>query len=281
MTRIIVGVDGSEFGAAALRWAAARSARLGGQIIAVMAWTYIDQGHREPGEDLATDFDGTDARRLLDEAIEASGVTGEIARRVVNSPAAEALVKLAEPDDLIVIGARGLGGFKGLLLGSVSMRVLEFAPCPVVVLHDEHLAADRDDGVIVVGTDGSDRSMRALRWAAAEARARGSALRIVNAWQAPAFAEMAGPEIITAMEDSALQLITKAAEDPALEGVTVQRDVAYGSAARALLRHDEDASMIVVASRGHGLVKRVLLGSTSRQVAQHATVPVVVVPTAE
>ena len=87
---------------------------------------------------------------------------------------------------------------------------------------------------IVVGIDGSEHSMRALRWAAAEARARGSALRIVNAWQAPAFAEMAGPEIITAMEDSALQLITAAAEDPALEGVTVQRDVAYGSAARAL-----------------------------------------------
>ncbi len=278
MTKIIVGVDGSEQGAAALRWAVARSERTGAKVVALLAWSFFEQGFREPGEGFQSDFDTYAAERVLGEAIDAAGVTGEVARRTVNGLPAEALVKLANPDDVIVVGARGLGGFKGLLLGSVSMRVLELAPCPVVVIHDEEVATARQDLAVVVGIDGSERSMLALRWAAAEALSRGTSLRIVSAWQAPAYAEMGGPEVITAIEDGVEAMIGSAAGDLALDGITVERDVAYGNAARALLDQDEDASMIVVAGRGRGLLKRVLLGSTSRQVAQHATVPVVVVP---
>ena len=277
MSRMIVGVDGSEHGAVALRWAAARAERNGSEVVAVLAWTFLDQGHRALGEDLQTDFGASDAKRVLDEAISAAEISIDLTRKTINEPAAEAIVKLAGPEDLIVVGPRGLGGFKGLLLGSVSLRVLELAPCPVAVIHGERQSAGGEN-VVVAGVDGSKQSLRALRWAATEAASSGESLRIVNAWQVPAYAEMAMPEVFTALGEGALRLVSDAAEDPSLDGVTVERKVVCGGAARALLDHENDASMIVVASRGHGLVKRILLGSTSRQVAHHATVPVVVVP---
>ena len=276
MSRIIVGVDGSEHGSVALRWASRRAERRGEEVVALLAWTFFDQGYRPPGEDLQPAFDDHDAQRVLAEAVEAAGISGQVTKRTVQDPAPEALVEAARPDDLIVVGARGLGGFKGLLLGSVSSQVLELAPCPVVVIHGEE--SGEPTGEIVVGVDGSDASMVALRWAAAEAAATGAPVRIVHAWQVPIYSEMAAPQVLTALEEGAAKLVADVAADPALAGVTVERDVACGGAANALLAHDVDASMLVVASRGHGKLKRLLLGSTSRQVAQHATSPVVVVP---
>jgi nucleotide-binding universal stress UspA family protein len=276
MSRIIVGVDGSEHGSVALRWATRRAERSDEEVVALLAWTFFDQGYRPPGEDLRPAFDDDDAKRVLAEAVEAAGVTGPVTQQTVQDPAPEAIVDAAEPHDLIVVGARGLGGFKGLLLGSVSNRVLELARCPVVVIHGE--PAIVPDGEIVVGVDGSEESLVALRWAAAEATATGAPVRIVHAWQVPIYAEMATPQVLTALEEEATNLVAKVAEDPALAGVNVARDVACDGAAHALLAHDVDASMLVVATRGHGALKRLLLGSTSRQVAQHATSPVVVVP---
>jgi nucleotide-binding universal stress UspA family protein len=57
--------------------------------------------------------------------------------RVVAGPAAGAILDLATDATLIVVGSRGLGGFKGLLLGSVSQQVAHHAPCPVVVVPSE------------------------------------------------------------------------------------------------------------------------------------------------
>lgn len=279
MSRIIVGVDGSENGAVALRWAAKRSERRGDEVVAVLAWTFLDQGYRAPGEDLQPTFGDDDARRILDDAVDSAGVSGEITKQAIQDPAPEALVAAAGPDDLIVVGARGHGGFNGLLLGSVSQRVLELAPCPVVVIHGDDTVAP--DGEVVVGVDGSERSMVALRWAAAEALANRATLRIVHAWQLPLYAEMASPQVLSALEEGATKLVAEVATDPSLVGVTVECDVACGGPAHALLAHDVDASMLVVASRGHGRLKRFVLGSTSRQVAQHATSPVLVVPGTE
>ena len=277
MSRIVVGVDGSDNGAVALRWAAERGERRGEEVVTLFAWTFFDQGYRPPGEDLRPAFSDGDAKRVLDEAVDAAGVTGRITKLTVQDPAPEALVEAAGPDDLLVVGARGLGGFKGLLLGSVSHRVLELAPCPVAVIHGAD--AGFRDGEIVVGIDSSEESKVALRWAAAEALANDATLRIVHAWPVPLYAETNSPQVLDALQDGATKMVEEViANDPSLVGVTVATDVACGGPAHALLAHDVDASMIVVASRGHSKLKRFLLGSTSRQVAQHATSPVVVVP---
>ncbi len=279
MSRIIVGIDGSENSQVALRWAARRAETTGDEVVAVLAWSFFDQGRLPPGASMKPEFTDDDARQVLARAVEATGPTGQVRQHTIHDAAAEGITGYARPDDLIVVGARGLGGFKGLLLGSVSQRILELAPCPVAVIRlDDH---DVRSGEIVVGVDGSDVSMRAVRWAAAEASRLGAPVRIVHAWQWPMFAEIAVPEIYEALEKNADDLLAEAAAEPSLEGLAVEVEAVNGGAAQSLLRHDDDARMFVVADRGRGPMKRLVLGSTSRQLAQHATAPVVVVRTSD
>ncbi len=276
MNKIIVGVDGSDHAAVALRWAARQGELRGVEVVAVFAWNYFDQGYRSPGQVLLPDFGEAEAEQLLEDAVAAAGAGHDVSRLTINDPVSDALLETAGHDDLLVVGARGLGGFKVLLLGSVSQRTLELASCPVAVIHGEETAART--GTIVVGFDGSPSSMGAVRWAAAQAAASGEPLRIVHAWQPPAYTEVAAPQVIDALAEGARHLVADALEDPSLDGLDATSEVVCAGAAHALLDQEADASMIVVATRGRGPIKRVLLGSTSRQVTTHATVPVVVVP---
>ena len=279
MSKIIVGVDGSDHAAISLRWAAKRAERRGDEVVALLAWSGVDQGLHTRDEEQGVTFGDLEVQRILDDAVDAAGCGMNVSKQTVNGDAADALTEAAGPDDLIVVGSRGLGGFKRLLLGSVSLRVMELATCPVAIIHDESAATRA--GEVVVGVDGSEMSMRALRWAGAEALGLGAMLRIVHAWQMPAYADMAVPEVLEALTQGAHDLVDRAAEDPSLAGVSVVREVVCDGPSHALLAHEEDAAMIVVASRGLGAVKRAVLGSTSRQIATHADVPIVVVPAAD
>jgi nucleotide-binding universal stress UspA family protein len=80
------------------------------------------------------------ARQLLDDVIgstDASGLERPIERIPLHGPAPMALFEIARGADLLVVGARGLGGFKGLLLGSVSQQVAQHHGCPVVIVPPE------------------------------------------------------------------------------------------------------------------------------------------------
>ena len=135
-TRIVVGVDGSEGADAALRFAVEEAERWGATVTAVLAWGFLDQ----PGvpEDRPFDpaFGEPQARAYLDAAIHHA--VGDqpavpISPLVVCDLPARALLEAAAAADLLVVGTRGLGGFTGLLLGSVSQQVVQHAPCPVAV----------------------------------------------------------------------------------------------------------------------------------------------------
>ncbi len=219
MHKIIVGVDGSDHGSVALRWAARLGERRGVEVVAVLAWNYFDHGYREPGEELQPIFGEPEARKVLDDAVDLAGGDLNVTRQTINEPVPEALVETAGHDDLIVVGARGLGGFKGLLLGSVSQRVLELARCPVAVVHGEE-AATRT-GTIVVGYDGSPGSMGAVRWGAEQAAATGEPLRVVHAWQVPAYTEVASSQALDALAAAADRQVADALQDPSLEGLSV------------------------------------------------------------
>ncbi len=88
------------------------------------------------------------AHKLLEAAVEEVVPDGDVhvARIVTEGPPAEALLAAAQDSELLVVGSRGLGGFKGLLLGSVSQQVAHHAPCPVVIVRtpegDEHAQAE-------------------------------------------------------------------------------------------------------------------------------------------
>ena len=140
MTGIIVaGVDGSDGARQALEWAAEEARVRGARLRAVCVWSYLDQA----GGSFDPSYGEADARRLLDGAVDALGDAGgiDVERVTVNDLPARGLLEAAEGADLIVVGARGMGGFKGLLLGSVSQQVAQHAPCPVVIVPDRRSPA--------------------------------------------------------------------------------------------------------------------------------------------
>ena len=139
---------------------------------------------------------------------------------------------------------------------------------------------------VVVGIDGSETARKAARWAAREAKLRGTKLVLVSAWEIPissyAFGngvagipgEMQKALAAGAEDDLAAALEEARAEAPDVEMETL---AAEGHAANLLLDFSRGAELLVVGSRGLGGFHELLLGSVSQQCAHHATCPVVIV----
>jgi nucleotide-binding universal stress UspA family protein len=136
--RIVVGIDGSDGAKDALRWAASLAGVLDARIDAVATWEL-------PGGVLARALPQSfslepEIQQVLEDSVDAVFGTerpADLRLKVLEGPAAVTLVTVSEGALMLVVGSRGLGGFAGLLLGSVSARVAERAPCPVLVVHGD------------------------------------------------------------------------------------------------------------------------------------------------
>ena len=130
---IVVGVDGSSQGNAALRWAFDEAAVHHSELTAVFAWQlpFLDipgAFDRQEVEDLAKEF-------LIKAVAEVEpNPTVPVKLLVAEGDVSESLIHAAEGADLLVLGSRGRGGFKGLRLGSVSQESVAHASCPVVIV---------------------------------------------------------------------------------------------------------------------------------------------------
>jgi nucleotide-binding universal stress UspA family protein len=135
--RIVVGVDGSANARAALGWALEEARLRHAALDVVHAWQLPFQGG-SPVSMLELPADELErvARRVLDGAMAGADRTGlrEVEALLICDHPARALLDTAKGADLLVVGSRGRGGFAGLLLGSVSQKILHHAPCPVVVI---------------------------------------------------------------------------------------------------------------------------------------------------
>ena len=132
--RIVVGVDGSPPSKQALARAAEEAAAHGASLEVVHAWNFLDQ----PGPEFDPDYGEASARASVEAIIaEVLGATPAVAPqiRMVNDHPASALLDASQGAYTLVVGARGLGGFKELVLGSVSQHLVHHAPCPVLVVH--------------------------------------------------------------------------------------------------------------------------------------------------
>lgn len=140
--RIVVGVDGSDSSKQALRWAVRQAGFTRGEVLAVTAWD-MPQFHGALGwlppsssdegalEGRARD----DLERAVEETVGARpGV--EVRSEVHYGTPASVLLRMARDASLLVVGSRGLGGFTGLLLGSVAQHCAQHAACPVVVFRE-------------------------------------------------------------------------------------------------------------------------------------------------
>jgi nucleotide-binding universal stress UspA family protein len=280
MEGIFVGVDESTYAQAALRWAVDHAVHTHQHVTAVMAWGYIDQHHVEPNAPFDPQYSSTIAAKVLDDLVSrAIGTPEAVSRLAVCDLPASALLTAAADASMLVVGARGMGGFRGLLLGSVSRQVLHRATCPVAVIRDD---AARVGGPVVVGIDGSGPSQRALRWAVDHARTRQLPLIAIHAWDLPYTATgfyLPGPDPAELTVDAQRFLRDQVARVDTTGLVEPVECRAIGDRpSTALLDASSLASLVVVGSRGHGQITGALLGSVSDQVAHHATSPVVVIP---
>jgi nucleotide-binding universal stress UspA family protein len=141
---------------------------------------------------------------------------------------------------------------------------------------------------IVVGVDGSENSLEALRFALAEARLRGATVVAVHVPHlpmapvvgAPAFVIGDLPDLVQAVEESASQIVADALAEVRDEaaGIDVETVVVRGGVAHELVQASAGADLLVVGSRGRGGFAGLLLGSVSQQCVHHARCPVVIVP---
>jgi nucleotide-binding universal stress UspA family protein len=136
--RIVVGVDGSDHSKHALRWAGAIAAATDCRIDAVMTWQLPTMaGLAYAPRDMNLDDDTEKALVETIEDVFGSERPVDVQTVVSHGGAAMVLVAISEGAQMLVVGSRGYGGFKGLLLGSVSAAVVEHSSCPVLVVHGD------------------------------------------------------------------------------------------------------------------------------------------------
>jgi nucleotide-binding universal stress UspA family protein len=137
MKNIVVGVDGSTGSVEALRWAVGEAELHDATVTAVCAWEFPYM-YGEGAALLSLDAIEADTRIRLEQTIEDAIVDpvqrARIERKLVSGHPSVVMELESEKADLLVVGARGHGGFVGLLLGSVSDQVVKHAHCPVVVV---------------------------------------------------------------------------------------------------------------------------------------------------
>jgi len=143
---IVVGIDGSTSARLATRWAAREAEIRHADLVLVSAWNMPLDGYNfgdAPfSEDALKGLEIEAEERLAEAAEEARTVASDlwIITEAAQGQAAAVLLHAARDADLLVVGSRGLGGFRGLLLGSVSQQCVDHASCPVVIVR--HLNTD-------------------------------------------------------------------------------------------------------------------------------------------
>ncbi|MFD7413195.1 universal stress protein [Kitasatospora purpeofusca] len=294
---VLAGVDGSPESTVAAHWAAGEALRRGAPLRLLHAWPWLTDGRASfaDPEDLPVA-----AQRMLAAVAEEVGDRHPgltVQTDVVLDAAVDGLVAATEASEdagLLVLGSRGLGGFKGLLVGSVSMAVAGRAAVPVVVVRQpgpetgtessgESVGESGAASEVVVGVDAGAPSDTVLDFAFREAELRGARLRAVHGWNLPASFAVVG-FLPSGTETAQLQAVEEKALAAALAGhraryphIEVVEQARLG-AARTLVEDTEDAALLVVGRRRrpHDLAPR--LGRTTHAVLHHARPPVAVVP---
>jgi nucleotide-binding universal stress UspA family protein len=290
-TRILLATDGSEEAALAARAASDLSDRAGAKLHVVHAWQDLspptlpamamdeysrayEQNEREAGELLEKQTQrlrsaggtvaGTHLRKGRPEE-EIAGLTEELVA------------------DLVVVGSRGLGPVKRLVVGSVSERVVQLDPCPTLVVRGGE--GSWPPSRVLVGDDASEEARRAGEFAAGIGKlfhVRTLLVRVypqVTVFKARRISHVrASKELLKKGERS---LVRRAAELESVLGMRPETRVASGDAAAVIQEVAEEGgepTLVAVGRRGLGSIGYFALGSVSADVLRAVSGPVLIVP---
>lgn len=283
-TAVVVAVDGSKQALVAVRWAARTAKRANRPLHIVSAspglaprFSLRPLSAEEEIHRAAKEY----ADRATSEAAEAAekaapGVRTE--RDVIEGKPSLVLRQVSSRAYLLVVGRRGLGGVRGLLMGSVSTDVAAHADCPVVVVPAEGGSAE---GPVVIGVDGSPVSTEAIEQGFQQAEFLDTSVTAVHAYGGFSgqayFADSRA--VLTRMREEAeealgSQLAGHREDHP---DVQVESVVTTGHPAEQISELSEQAQLVVLGSRGRGGFRGLVLGSTSQAVLQVAACPVMII----
>lgn len=280
--RWVVGHDGSDGAAIATTWALAQAEGRDLEVDIVRAWQVPALSSAATLESY-TKLEPEAACDDLDDLVAAGATAGAtVTGSVVEGSPAHVLLETRESASLLVVGSRGRGGFRRLLLGSVGSQCATHSPVPTVVVPASS-TVDRPVERITVGVDGSNRSLRALEWAM-NFRSDGTPIRVVGAWKESRSGYVEVTQI-TAHEMQGTQdrfnELLDTIEGASDRSVRFDRHFAHANPAKTLLAESANTDLIVVGSRGHAGLSAAVLGSVAMHLVHHSEVPVVVVPGAE
>jgi nucleotide-binding universal stress UspA family protein len=286
---VVAGIDGSPQSLAAAAWAAREAERrhLGLRLVHGHVQLATPAGFGYPSLPVDVETPIRYGRQML------AQVADDVHRDhpdlsvqtafIVGGPAG-VLVDESRAASLVVVGTRGLGGFTGLLAGSVSTQVAAHAHCPVIVVRTDGASQPGPEVPVVVGLDGSAESTHALQFALDAAAAANADLMAVYAWQALPTGNL-GPTTRwhydpDEAEDEARRLLAEqlagcAERHPQLS--IEHRPVLSFNPGETLADASRTAGLVVVGSRGRGGFTGLILGSTSHTLIHHAHCSVAVI----
>ncbi|ACC43326.1 universal stress protein [Mycobacterium marinum] len=291
---IVIGIDGSPGSDAALKWAVQEATMRNVALTVVHAAAYVPDAapkvewFGDPAPDELLQQLDTRAQQVLADAVQiVKDATGDHRLRIIHELSSQspvpALVELSRKADLVVVGSRGQGLVKRMLLGSVSTGLVHHAHCPVAVVPSE--VPPPVEGPVVVGIDGSPASELATAIAFDEASWRGAELVALHAWtdaEVPAAANRdwtgttrtSWSELQAAADETLAERLVGWRER--YPDVVVRRVVVVNRATQHLIEHAESAQLVVVGSHGRGGFSGMLLGSVSTAVVHAVRAPVIV-----
>ncbi|WIN00573.1 universal stress protein [Actinoplanes oblitus] len=279
--KIIVGYDGSPAARAAATWALEQASRTAEPVEFLYAfeeplWMPAASMVPAPAVRPPADLEQS-VSAMLDQLVATArqthpGVQAEAA--TVRAFAGLALIDRSDRASLVVLGCHGHSAVAELL-GSVSAAVSAHAHCPVVVVRGDAASSTP----VLVGIDGSATSAAVLRFAAEQAAARTVPLRVISAFPPATALWETGPVItrsVTAEERKPFDDLVGElrAAHPEIE---ITADAVVEHPAAALTRASASAQLLVVGSRGRGLVRGLLMGSVSQHLLRHSACTVAVV----
>jgi nucleotide-binding universal stress UspA family protein len=282
---IVAGVDGSESAREAARWAADEAVRrrVPLRLVSVLPVPVLSGYVGEAGfsVDLLEDMQAENLRMLEEtrSALVERRPDLDATTAVLVGPPIPTLVDESGTARLVVVGSRGLGGFRGMLVGSTAVALASRGHCPVAVIR----GGGRATGPVVVGVDGSPAGDAAVGLAFEEASLRRAELVAVHTWlehdsDAAYVAAMASSLDRDALAERGMESLAErlAGWAEKYRDVTVVRRVTSGRPIVNLLAEAADAQLLLVGSRGRGAFAGVVLGSTSQALVYHAPCPLIV-----
>ncbi len=281
---IVVGIDGSDGSATALRWALARTETFG-PVQPVLAWRYPWWGYSAPIPAPISGFRER-AEALAAETLSKFPVDRCLSPIVTRGDAGPVLTEIGATAGLVVVGTRGRNALADGLLGSVSTHVVAHSRVPVAVV-PSGASLDDGHGRAVVGVDGSDNAMAALRWAVDHLPAT-TTVEATHCWAYPVgIAVEPGPMPPSCewYEQGASRLLQNALEavSPPTEAGTdgagrVVARLEYGDARGLLSKVSASADALVLGARGRTGPAHLLMGSVTSALVHQPSTTTVVVP---